>query len=108
MGRSLEVDAQLVSEDVQAGIAHVGALRDAGWLTDDDVRRLTEALERVRDAILAGTFAFDPADEDIHSAVERGVTDLLGDLGARLHAGRSRNDLVATDVRLHLLPSRRR
>ena len=103
LGRSLEVDAQLVSEDVQAGIAHVGALRDAGWLTDDDVRRLTEALERVRDAILAGTFAFDPADEDIHSAVERGVTDLLGDLGARLHAGRSRNDLVATDVRLHLL-----
>ena len=103
LGRSLEVDAQLVSEDVRAGIAHVGALRDAGWLTDDDVRRLTEALERVRDAILAGTFAFDPADEDIHSAVERGVTDLLGDLGARLHAGRSRNDLVATDVRLHLL-----
>ena len=103
LGRSLEVDAQLVSEDVQAGIAHVGALRDAGWLTDDDVRRLTEALERVRDAILAGTFAFDPADEDIHSAVERGVTDLLGDLGAKLHAGRSRNDLVATDVRLHLL-----
>ncbi len=103
LGRSLEVDAQLVSEDVRAGIAHVGALRDAGWLTDDDVRRLTEALERVRDAILAGTFAFDPADEDIHSAVERGVTDLLGDLGAKLHAGRSRNDLVATDVRLHLL-----
>ena len=103
MGRSLEVDAQLVSEDVRAGIAHVGALRDAGWLTDDDVRRLTEALERVRDAILAGTFAFDPADEDIHSAMERGVTDLLGDLGAKLHAGRSRNDLVATDVRLHLL-----
>jgi argininosuccinate lyase len=103
LGRSLEVDTQLVSEDVQAGIAHVGALRDAGWLTDDDVRRLTEALERVRDAILAGTFAFDPADEDIHSAVERGVTDLLGDLGAKLHAGRSRNDLVATDVRLHLL-----
>ena len=72
-------------------------------LTDDDVRRLTEALERVRDAILSRTLAFDPADEDIHSAVERGVTDLLGDLGAKLHAGRSRNDLVATDVRLHLL-----
>ena len=54
LGRSLEVDAQLVSEDVRAGIAHVGALRDAGWLTDDDVRRLTEALERVRDAIARG------------------------------------------------------
>ena len=103
LGRSLEVDAQLVAEDVQAGIAHVGALRDAGLLSDDDVQRLTEALERVRGEIASGAFAFDPADEDIHSAVERGVTDLLGDLGAKLHAGRSRNDLVATDVRLHLL-----
>ena len=103
LGRSLEVDTQLVAEDVQAGIAHVGALRDAGLLSDDDVQRLTDALERVRDEISSGAFAFDPADEDIHSAVERGVTDLLGDLGAKLHAGRSRNDLVATDVRLHLL-----
>jgi argininosuccinate lyase len=103
LGRSLEVDTQLVFEDVQAGIAHVGALRDAGWLTDDDVHRLTEALEQIRGEILSGRFAFDRADEDIHSAVERGVTDLLGDLGAKLHAGRSRNDLVATDVRLHLL-----
>jgi len=60
-------------------------------------------LVEVRDAVLRETFVFDPHDEDIHSAVERGVTDLLGDLGAKLHAGRSRNDLVATDVRLYLL-----
>jgi argininosuccinate lyase len=103
LGRSLEVDRQLVSEDVAAGIAHVGALVDAGLLSGNDAIRLTDALEQVRSAILAGDFAFDPADEDIHSAVERGVTTLLGDLGAKLHAGRSRNDLVATDVRLHLL-----
>jgi argininosuccinate lyase len=103
LGRSLEVDERLVFEDVAAGIAHVGALADAGLLSDDEARRLTDALEQVRSAILAGDFAFDPADEDIHSAVERGVTALLGDLGAKLHAGRSRNDLVATDVRLHLL-----
>jgi len=103
LGRSLEVDRQLVFEDVAAGIAHVGALVDAGLLSGDDAVRLTDALEQVRSAILAGDFAFDPADEDIHSAVERGVTALLGDLGAKLHAGRSRNDLVATDVRLHLL-----
>jgi argininosuccinate lyase len=103
LGRSLEVDQQLVSEDVAAGIAHVGALVDAGLLSEDDAARLTDALEQVRSAIVTGAFAFDPADEDIHSAVERGVTALLGDLGAKLHAGRSRNDLVATDVRLHLL-----
>jgi len=103
LGRSLEVDQQLVSEDVAAGIAHVGALVDAGLLSEDDAARLTDALEQVRSALVTGAFAFDPADEDIHSAVERGVTALLGDLGAKLHAGRSRNDLVATDVRLHLL-----
>ena len=103
LGRSLEVDEVLVFEDVQAGVAHAEALREAGVLTDDETQRLTLALEQVRDAILSGRFAFDPADEDIHSAVERGVIDVLGDLGAKLHAGRSRNDLVATDVRLHLL-----
>jgi len=103
LGRSLDVDRALAAEDVRAGMAHVEALRDAGLLTDDEAAQLVVALARVRDAMLAGTFAFDPADEDIHSAVERGVTDLLGDVGAKLHAGRSRNDLVAADVRLHLL-----
>jgi argininosuccinate lyase len=103
LGRSLGIDQQLVVEDVAAGMAHVAALVDAGVLSGDDADRLTDALEQVRSAILAGDFAFDPADEDIHSVVERGVTALLGDLGAKLHAGRSRNDLVATDVRLHLL-----
>jgi argininosuccinate lyase len=103
LGHSLGVDRALVVEDVRAGLAHVESLRDAGLVTDEEAQRLSDALEEVREAIVAGTFAFDPTDEDIHSAVERGVTDLLGDLGAKLHAGRSRNDLVATDVRLHLL-----
>jgi argininosuccinate lyase len=103
LGRSIEVDGRLVSQDVQAGVAHVAALRDAGLLTDEEQVRLTAALIEVRDEILGGSFAFDPRDEDVHSAVERGVTDRLGDLGAKLHAGRSRNDLVATDVRLYLL-----
>ncbi len=103
LGHSLGVDEVLVFEDVEAGIAHVAALRDAGLLTADEATRLEEALVQVREAILGERFLFDPADEDIHSAVERGVTDLLGDLGGKLHTGRSRNDLVATDVRLHLL-----
>jgi argininosuccinate lyase len=102
LGRSLEVDEVLVFEDVQAGVAHVAALRDAGLLSEEEAAQLERSLYEVRDAVLAGRFSFDPADEDVHSAVERGVTDLLGDLGAKLHAGRSRNDLVATDVKLHL------
>ncbi len=60
------------------------------------------------DDIADGGFAFHDADEDVHSAIERGVTDRLGDLGAKLHAGRSRNDLVVTDLRLWLLASGRR
>jgi len=107
LGRSLDVDRVLVFHDAQAGMAHARALRDAGLLTDDETERLIGALAQVRDAIVSDSFAFDPADEDIHSAVERGVTDLLGDLGAKLHAGRSRNDLVATDVRLYLLALQR-
>jgi len=102
LGHSLGVDQVLVSVDVEASVAHVAALRDADLLTSDEAHRLEDALHQVRDAILSDRFTFDPDDEDIHSAVERGVTDVLGDLGAKLHAGRSRNDLVATDVRLYL------
>jgi argininosuccinate lyase len=102
LGRSVDLDRVLVRQDVDAGLAHVAALRDAGVLTTDEAQRLDEALRQVRDAIIGDRFEFRAEDEDIHSAVERGVTELLGDLGAKLHAGRSRNDLVATDVRLYL------
>jgi len=103
LGRSLEVDERLAFHDVQAGIVHVAALQDAGLVTADEAGALEAALREVGDAIAGGSFLFDSHDEDIHSAIERGLTDLLGDVGAKLHAGRSRNDLVATDVRLYLL-----
>jgi argininosuccinate lyase len=103
LGRSLRVDEALVDEDVRAGVAHVASLRDAGIVTAEEAAQLEGALHEVRDAIRSGAFVFDQADEDIHSAVERGVTERLGDVGAKLHTGRSRNDLVATDVKLYLL-----
>jgi len=103
LGVSLGFDVRLADVDVRASIAHVGALAAAGLVTDDEAVALEEALAEVGAAIGAGTFAFDPSDEDVHSAVERGVTALLGDVGAKLHAGRSRNDLVITDLRLWLL-----
>jgi argininosuccinate lyase len=108
LGRSLGFDVRLAPYDVQASIAHVRALRDAGLLVGDDAARLEGALRSVGEAIAGGTFAFHPADEDVHSAIERGVTDLVGDLGGRLHAARSRNDLVMTDLRLWLLAAHRR
>jgi argininosuccinate lyase len=103
LGRSLELDLRLASADVKASIAHVRALQEAGLLSAGDADALEKVLADVGREIEEGHFEFDPSDEDIHSAVERGVIHRLGDLGARLHAGRSRNDLVATDLRLWLI-----
>jgi argininosuccinate lyase len=102
LGRSLHYDVRLAPFDVRASIAHVGALQAAGLLSEAEAGELEAALASVAEDIAAGSLAIDPADEDVHSAVERAVTQRLGDLGAKLHAGRSRNDLVVTDVRLWL------
>jgi argininosuccinate lyase len=103
LGRSLSFDVRLAPQDVEASVAHVRALEDAGLLDADGASRLEKAIREVGAEIASGAFAFAPADEDVHSAIERGVTERLGELGARLHAGRSRNDLVMTDLRLWLL-----
>ena len=108
LGRSLGVDARLAPQDVVASIAHVEALLEAGLVTPAEADRLRLALREVGEEIAAGTFAFHSADEDVHSAIERGVIDRLGELGANLHAGRSRNDLVMADMRLWLLAARGR
>jgi argininosuccinate lyase len=102
LGRSLHYDVRLAAFDVRASVAHVGALHAAGLLDAGGSAELTAALAEVGEDIAAGRLAIDPADEDVHSAVERAVTQRLGDLGAKLHAGRSRNDLVVTDERLWL------
>lgn len=103
LGRSLAFDVRLAPQDVEAGVAHVRALEDAGLVTAGEAGQLEKALRAVAEEIAAGAFAFHPADEDVHSAIEREVTERLGELGAKLHAGRSRNDLVMTDLRLWLL-----
>jgi argininosuccinate lyase len=108
LGRSVHFDVRLAPHDVDASIAHVHGLEAASLLTSDEAVALAEALTDVGRRIAEGEFTFDQADEDVHSAIERGVTDLLGDVGARLHAGRSRNDLVVTDLRLWLLAAGRR
>jgi argininosuccinate lyase len=108
LGRSVHYDVRLAPCDVDASVAHVQGLQDADLLTSEDASALTEALIDVGRQIADGTFVFDHADEDVHSAIERAVTDRLGDVGARLHAGRSRNDLVVTDLRLWLLAAGRR
>jgi argininosuccinate lyase len=102
LGRSLAFDRALIDVDVAAGVAHVHALEDVGVLTAEEAGALADALRDVRREMREDAYAFEDADEDVHMAVERALTERLGDVGAKLHAGRSRNDLVVTDLRLWL------
>ena len=97
---SVGFDQRLWPEDIAGSIAHAKALERVGVLTADELGQMVQGLERVRDEHLGGSFEFHPDDEDIHMAVERRLTELVGALGGKLHTGRSRNDQVATDLAL--------
>ena len=97
---SLPFDRRLWDVDIQGSKAHVRGLGRAGVLSPDEVESVLNALEVVHQEFSDGTFEFRDGDEDIHTAVERRVTEIAGDAGARLHTARSRNDQVATDLRL--------
>ncbi len=96
---SLSIDRQLWKQDIQGSLAHVAGLEVAGILSESDVAILISALHQVEAEMSKGDF-IPEGDEDIHSAVERRVTEIAGDIGAKLHTGRSRNDQIATDMRL--------
>ena len=97
---SLPYDARLAADDIAGSRAHVQGLVAAQIVSVPDGSMLLAALDRVEAELASGELAFKPGDEDIHTAVERRVTELAGPAGARLHTGRSRNDQVATDLRL--------
>ena len=97
---SIAVDVRLAAEDVAGSRAHVRGLARAGLLTAEEAGILSTALDRVAEELAQGRFSFLPSDEDVHTAVERRVTEMAGPAGAKLHTGRSRNDQVATDLRL--------
>ncbi|PKQ37514.1 MAG: argininosuccinate lyase [Actinobacteria bacterium HGW-Actinobacteria-1] len=100
-GASLGVDARLYAEDIAGSIAHARMLAKQGVISAEDASSIEAGLLGILRDIEAGEFAFDYADEDIHMAVEGELTRRIGDAGKRLHTGRSRNDQVATDTRLH-------
>ena len=100
---SLLFDRRMYREDVDGSRAHVRMLARVGLMSDDDAASVLRALDATEAELADGTFDFQLSDEDIHTAVERRVTELAGDAGARLHTGRSRNDQVATDLRLWTL-----
>lgn len=97
---SLSFDRELWREDIEGSRAHVRGLSRAGILTSAERDEVLAALDTTAAEMGAGTFVYVESDEDIHTAVERRVTELAGDAGAKLHTGRSRNDQSATDVRL--------
>jgi argininosuccinate lyase len=97
---SLSFDRRLAPDDITCSRAHVRGLARSGLLSEEESGALLAALSQVEEEIAEGNFVFNPGDEDVHTAVERRVTELAGDVGGRLHTGRSRNDQVATDLRL--------
>lgn len=99
---SLSFDRRLWADDIEGSRAHVRGLARAGILSIVERDSVLAALDVVAGELGAGTFAFVASDEDIHTAVERRVTELAGAAGAKLHTGRSRNDQSATGVRLWL------
>jgi len=99
---SVHFDWRLAPYDLQASKAHARVLHAAGLLTDDERTRMLAALDGLAAAVASGEFRPTVADEDVHTALERGLLERLGALGGKLRAGRSRNDQVATDLRLYL------
>lgn len=102
-GKSLAVDRRLIDEDITGSQAWAEALGRAGALSDAEVTAIVDGLEGIRRRVAADATLLDRAeDEDVHSFVERELIHAIGDPGRRLHTGRSRNEQVSLDVRLHL------
>ena len=97
---SLPFDQRLFPDDITGSRAHVRGLGRVGILAPDEVTAILAALDAVETELVDGNFRFVESDEDIHTAVERRVTELAGSAGGKIHTGRSRNDQVATDLRL--------
>ncbi|AUH53057.1 argininosuccinate lyase [Chromobacterium sp. ATCC 53434] len=99
---SIGFDYRLAEADIDGSLAHAAMLNRAGVLSDADLAAIRQGMAEIRDEIRAGGLAWSVDLEDVHMNIERRLTDRVGDAGKRLHTGRSRNDQVATDIRLWL------
>ncbi len=100
VGADRELDLRLARYDVQGSVAHIKMLESIGLLTREELDLLLPALAEIADAIEAGEFTIEPGVEDVHSQVEFLLTSKLGDVGKKIHSGRSRNDQVLVDLKL--------
>lgn len=101
-GESISFDWRLYRHDIRGSVAHARALLKAGFLTQDEFSSIEQGLNAIGEEIAAGKFEFSIDLEDIHMNIEKELTNRIGDAGAKLHTARSRNDQVATDLRLYL------
>ncbi len=99
---SVDVDSRMYAEDIAGSKAHARMLNKQGILSETDLNDILAGLDEIGAEIEAGHFSFSIALEDVHMNIEKRLTDRIGDAGKRLHTARSRNDQVATDVRLYL------
>ena len=97
---SATIDVRIAAEDVRGSRAHAAMLRETGLISARDARQIDAGLRVIAEELQRGAFVLQPADEDIHTAVERRLFELAGEVAGKLHTGRSRNDQVATDLRL--------
>ena len=100
LSQSVSFDWRLAPYDLRSSLAHLSVLEKASLLSKDDAAKIRTALKELLTEVASGKFAPSSHDEDVHSALERGLTEKLGSLGGSLRAGRSRNDQVTTDLRL--------
>jgi argininosuccinate lyase len=103
LSRSVHFDWRLAPYDLRSSLAHLEILQSSGLLTDEVSDQIRKALKELITEVSAGTFTAIDSDEDVHSALERGLTEKLGEIGGSLRAGRSRNDQVTTDLRLYAI-----
>jgi argininosuccinate lyase len=104
LSRSIHFDWQLAGYDLAGSSAHATALASAGYLDDDELQRMLAAIAQLGSAVVDGSFEARDDEEDVHAALERGLIEITGtELGGKLRAGRSRNDQIATLIRLYLL-----
>ena len=99
---SVNFDKRLAQQDIQGSIAHARMLEQAGVLSADELNLISDGLQQIAAEIAAGSFDWSVALEDVHMNIEAALTDRIGTVGKKLHTGRSRNDQVATDIRLWL------
>ena len=103
LSRSVQFDWRLAPYDLRSSLAHLRVLKSSGLLTPEIAAKIEGALRELISEVTSGKFLPKPEDEDVHSALERGLTEKIGETGGALRAGRSRNDQVATDLKLYAI-----